>query len=221
MKVSPELIEEATRLQMDATWDYEAHLKWLEFWMKHSGEILNRLKYLEAQHVEVPTPTYLEFSRPTIRTSTGVNEKLGVVFHHTAGAFDGAVRWLSDDPAGTASAHVVIAKDGRRAALADDDAVTWHAGDSTFKGRRWCNRFMIGVEFELTREDVAANVALTDDHIASALEWLAPRWAKYGWTLDWMTDHRQVSPGRKTDLSVKNWQALRLAIINRFVNKGD
>lgn len=165
---------------------------------------------------------YSQFARPTARVSAGVNEARGVVFHHTGGGFQGAVHWLSDHPQGTASAHVVIAKNGVRAILAADDQVTWHAGASAFRGRTGCNRFMLGVEFELTVEDVNANVALTDDQLQSALEWIAPRWARHAWSMDWMTDHRTVATprGRKADLSVENWARVRQALADRF-DKGE
>ncbi len=161
---------------------------------------------------------YPQSRRQTVRVSKGMNERIGVVFHHTGGGFAGAVHWLSDHPQGTASAHVVIAKDGRRVILAHDDQVTWHAGASAFWGRTGCNRFMLGVEFELTPEDVQANAALTVDQIESALEWLEVRWRMYGWSVDWMTDHRTVATpaGRKADLSIENWERLRCAIAARF-----
>ena len=57
---------------------------------------------------------------------------------------------------------------------------------------------------------------LTDAQIASALEWLEPRWRARGWTLEWMTDHRQVAPGRKDDLNPVEWERLRAAIAARF-----
>lgn len=158
---------------------------------------------------------YAEAQRRTPNLSPGTNECKGVVFHHTAGSYAGSVAWLTDRRA-KASAHVVIAKDGRRTVLAPDTAITWHAGRSVFRGRSGCNAFMLGVEFELTREDVAAGAHLTDAQIQSALEWLRPRWTKHRWSLAWMTDHRAVSPDRKIDLSPANWQRLKIALAAEF-----
>lgn len=152
------------------------------------------------------------FHQPTPNVAHGKkNECAGVVFHHTAGAFRGAVAWLCN-PEAKASAHVVIAKDGTQAVLANDVAVTWHAGRSFFKGRSGCNRFMLGVEFEL----LDAEELLTDAQIASALAWLSGRWERYGWTLSDMTHHRDISPGRKIDLNPTNWKRLRQAIAEAF-----
>lgn len=154
---------------------------------------------------------YPESFRQTPNISKGHNERRGVVFHHTAGGFEGAVNWLCN-PTANASAHVVIAKDGRRTVLADDAQITWHAGRSEFRGRKHCNTFMLGVELEL-KDD---KEHLTHEQIESVLEWLAERWDRYRWSLEWMTHHREVSPGRKVDLNEQNWLRLKAAIAARF-----
>lgn len=161
---------------------------------------------------------FAETSKRTPNVSAGTNSKEGVVFHHTGGAYGGAVSWLMNR-ASKASAHVVIARDGRRTVLAPDDAITWHAGKSAFKGRSSCNSFMLGVEFALTPAEVQAKTPLSPEQIESCLEWLEERWQKYGWTLDWMVDHRQVAlpVGRKADLAPETWAALLDSIRARFV----
>jgi AmpD protein len=45
---------------------------------------------------------------------------------------------------------------------------------------------------------------------------MEPRWSKYRWSRDWMTDHRQVAPDRKDDLSPGEWLRLFEAIRSRF-----
>lgn len=161
---------------------------------------------------------FLEATHVTPNVSRGINERLGVVLHHTAGAFDGAVAWLTRTES-KASAHVVIAKNGTRAVLAPDDAITWHAGNSAWKGRSGCNAFMVGVEFELTPEDVRAGVPLSDAQIDSCVEWLAPRMTQYGWTVADITDHRTVAlpRGRKADLSPANFDLMISVLRDRFV----
>lgn len=162
-----------------------------------------------------------EQSLLTPNIGAGRNEKKGVVFHHTAGAYEGAVSWLRN-PKSEASAHVVIARDGRRTVLSSDDDITWHAGRSEFRGRsvrNSVNAFMLGVEFALTADEVLAGLPLSTEQIESALEWLEPRWKKYGWTMADMTDHRQVARplGRKSDLSPANYDVLTRAIAHRFI----
>lgn len=147
---------------------------------------------------------YPEHVRLTPNASRGQNERLGVCFHHTGGSFGGAVSWLTN-PASGVSAHVVIGFDGERCVLAGDHVITWHAGRSEFQGRRGCNAFLLGVEFEL----MEASDYLTHDQVESVIEWLEPRWHRYGWSLAWMTHHAAIAPGRKVDLSPANWSRLR------------
>ena len=93
-----------------------------------------------------------------------------------------------------------------------DEHVAWHSGVSSFRGRTGCNAFMLGLSFA----GDTYRAPLTEAQLASALEWLEPRWTRYGWTLDWMTDHRQVAPGRKDDLNPVEWERLRGILAAKF-----
>ena len=139
------------------------------------------------------------------------HERLGVVFHHSVIPFDETIA-LMTDPARKVSYHCLIAPDGTRCTLVPDDQVAWHAGVSSFRGRPGCNAFLLGLSF--AGDTYAA--PLTEAQLASALEWLASRWTRHGWTLDWMTDHRQVAPGRKDDLNPVEWLRLLAAIKLNF-----
>jgi len=139
------------------------------------------------------------------------HERLGVCFHHTVMPFADTLALMAR-PESRVSYHVVIAPDGSRARLVRDEHVAWHAGVSTFQGRPHCNAFLLGVSFA---GDTRA-APLTGAQVASALEWLGLRWATLGWSLAWMTDHRQVAPGRKDDLAPAEWERLRAAIAERF-----
>jgi AmpD protein len=139
------------------------------------------------------------------------NEKLGVVFHHTVLSYEETIA-LMTDPARKVSYHCVIAQDGTRCTLVPDAHVAWHAGVSSFRGRSGCNAFMLGLSF--AGDTYAA--PLTGAQQASALEWLGQRWNPHNWSIDWMTDHRQVSPGRKNDLNPVEWDRLLAAIVERF-----
>ena len=139
------------------------------------------------------------------------HERLGVVFHHSVITFDETIA-LMTDPARKVSYHCLIAPDGTRCTFVPDEAVAWHAGVSSFRGRSGCNAFLLGLSF--AGDTYAA--PLTDAQLASALEWLTPRWAKYHWSLDWMTDHRQVAPGRKNDLNPVEWDRLHTLLQGKF-----
>ncbi|MDB6168444.1 MAG: nucleoside transporter [Verrucomicrobia bacterium] len=139
------------------------------------------------------------------------NERRGIVFHHTVISFEETIA-LMTDPARKVSYHCVIAADGTRATLVPDEQVAWHAGISSFRGRTGCNAFMLGLSF--AGDTYAA--PLTDAQIGSALEWIGPRWSRYGWTIEGMTDHRQVAPGRKDDLNPAEWDRLRQILQDTF-----
>ena len=143
--------------------------------------------------------------------ATMPHERLGVVFHHSVIPFDDTIA-LMTDPARKVSYHCLIAPDGTRCTLVPDAAVAWHAGVSSFHGRTGCNAFLLGLSF--AGDTYAA--PLTDAQLASALEWLAPRWVQNGWTLAMMTDHRQVAPGRKNDLNPVEWDRLSAALSAKF-----
>ncbi|GAA4316814.1 hypothetical protein GCM10023149_14050 [Mucilaginibacter gynuensis] len=69
-----------------------------------------------------------------------------LVIHYTAAtSASGAINWLTD-PTAKASAHLVIARDGKVTQLAPFNIVTWHAGKSTWKGLVGLNQFSIGIE---------------------------------------------------------------------------
>jgi N-acetylmuramoyl-L-alanine amidase len=103
------------------------------------------------------------------------------------------------DPSSRVSYHAIVAKDGRRTVLADPDERTWHAGVSSWRGKRDLNSWAIGAAFEgdtNTRQ-------LGEPEMASMAEYLMPLMKRYGLTLADVTDHRTVSPGRKDDLNPK------------------
>ncbi len=145
------------------------------------------------------------FERPSPHWSAEPpHERRGVLFHHSVKSFADTIT-LMTHPDSRVSYHVLIDADGTRCTLVDDERVAWHAGVSTFQGRDDCNAFLLGLAFA---GDTYA-VPLTDAQLASAREWLEPRWQRYGWTAAWMTDHRQVSPGRKDDLNPSEWMRVQ------------
>ena len=144
-------------------------------------------------------------------SATPPHEKLGVLFHHSVLPFHDAIGRLTD-PASAVSYHCLIGHDGTRCTLVPDDVIAWHAGESAFLGRTRCNDFLLGVAF--AGDSYLA--PLTPEQLGSAIERLASRWTRYGWTIDRMTDHRQVAPRRKDDLNPVEWHRLRALIATTF-----
>ncbi len=153
-----------------------------------------------------------EITRPSPNfTATPAHERLGVCFHHSALDFDATVEHILNADS-LVSYHWLIAADGTRCQLVADEQIAWHAGASEWLGRTRCNDFLLGVAFAGN----TYHAPLTTAQVASALEWLAPRWAQHGWTTAHMTDHRQITPRRKDDLAPAEWTRLLAAIVKKF-----
>jgi N-acetyl-anhydromuramoyl-L-alanine amidase len=140
-----------------------------------------------------------------------VHEQLGVMFHHSVMGFDATIAHMLR-PESEVSYHCLIAPHGTRCTLVADEHIAWHAGASAFLGRTRCNDFLLGLAFagDTYREP------LTPPQLASALEWLEPRWQAHRWSLERMTDHRQAAPARKDDLNPTEWQRLHAALRGHF-----
>jgi hypothetical protein len=151
----------------------------------------------------------------TPNRNSGTNACEGLVLHHAAGWFEGTVSWCLK-PGTFAGYHCIINTDGERAILAHDSDRCHHAGASTWRSRSGCNAFMLGLCFIGNTNDGTMRGShgpdLTAHEIASALEWIRPRMAKYGWTADDITRHAIVSPGRKDDTSLRAHQQILAAL---------
>lgn len=81
------------------------------------------------------------------RHSGGVITPEIVILHDTAGRLErgNSARYLADNDAET-SAHFVVERDGSITQLVKTDHQANHAGQSSWHGREWCNRFSIGIE---------------------------------------------------------------------------
>lgn len=146
--------------------------------------------------VEPPQKTYDERIRLTPNRQTNRIKPEAVVLHHSDGSYLGGVEWIGD-PVSRVSYHVLIARDGRRTVFCNDTDRAWHAGVSSWQGRKDLNSWSLGVSWEgNTYEN-----PLGEDAMASAIEYLVPRMKKWGIPLNMVVTHQQVAPTRKTDIS--------------------
>lgn len=140
--------------------------------------------------------TYDERRVSTPNRQTNRIKPEAVVLHHSDGSYLGGVEWIGD-PVSRVSYHVLIARDGRRTVFANDTDRAWHAGVSSWQGRKDLNSWSLGVSWEgNTYEN-----PLGEDAMASAIEYLVPRMKKWGISMNMVLTHQQVAPTRKTDIS--------------------
>ena len=91
------------------------------------------------------------------------------------------------------SAHLCIARDGAVTQYVPFHRRAWHAGDSAFRHRVACNDFAIGIELEGADDLPYAAVQYRQlRRVLAALRVAYP-------SLQAVTGHSDVAPGRKTD----------------------
>jgi N-acetylmuramoyl-L-alanine amidase len=116
------------------------------------------------------------------------------------------------DPISKVSYHAIVGKDGRRTVLADYDERTWHAGVSSWRGKKDLNSWSVGAAFEGDTNQRE----LGEAEMASMAEYLVPLMRRYGLTLADVTDHRTVSPGRKDDLAAAELARFKAFLAERL-----
>lgn len=129
---------------------------------------------------------------------------LGLVWHHTAGSYNGSVAWCMD-PKSKVAYHGIVDVNGDYTQLALDHHRVWANGASTFKGRKDCNSFMISIAVsgDTTKRE------LTDAEIETMSRITVDKMKLYGFGLDMVTTHRVISPGRKNDVDVRAERTIR------------
>lgn len=92
------------------------------------------------------------------------------------------------------SAHVFIERDGSMTQFVNFDDRAWHAGRSSYLGRRECNDYSIGIELE--GSDFVPFTAVQYEALAKVVSAI---YAAYPKTRRHLTGHSDIAPGRKTD----------------------
>ena len=159
-----------------------------------------------------PVRYYSQTNRKTPNVSAGrVIKPTHVILHHTSGAYTGSVSWCMD-PVSKVSYHCIIARNGKRTVLALPSQRTWHAGVSSWQGRKDANNFALGLAWE----GDTYQVPLSEDAILSAVEYLLPVLDEYHIPLSNIIRHADIAPGRKDDCSPAAHSAL-IASLNRVL----
>ena len=90
------------------------------------------------------------------------------------------------------SAHFLIRRDGELIQFVPCGERAWHAGESSWRGRSYCNDFSLGIELE-----GADDVPFEDAQYARLAE--LTRLLKSKYAIADIVGHSDIAPGRKTD----------------------
>jgi N-acetyl-anhydromuramoyl-L-alanine amidase len=101
------------------------------------------------------------------------------------------------------SAHFLIRRDGQVTQFVSCDKRAWHAGPSSWQGRKDCNDFSVGIELEGLEGELFE--ALQYRALAEVMKALGQRYP-----IAWVAGHEHVAPGRKKDPGAGfDWPVLR------------
>jgi N-acetyl-anhydromuramyl-L-alanine amidase AmpD len=100
---------------------------------------------------------------PNQSSRNGVKPRV-IVLHSTEGNYEGSIAWLCNR-ASQASAHVVVASDGRATRLVEDNRKAWHVAAD--------NAYTLGIE----QEGYAGQQAWPEVQIEATARWIA-YWAR-------------------------------------------
>jgi N-acetyl-anhydromuramyl-L-alanine amidase AmpD len=167
---------------------------------KTSGTLKPEPKYYQQTNKRTPNISAGRVIKPT-----------HVILHHTSGAYAGSVSWCCD-PVSKVSYHCILARNGKRTVLALPTQRTWHAGVSSWQGRKDANSFSVGMAWE----GDTYTTPLSEDALLSAVEYLLPILRENNIPLANILRHADVSPGRKDDCSPAAHAAL-LAALNKVL----
>jgi N-acetyl-anhydromuramoyl-L-alanine amidase len=93
------------------------------------------------------------------------------------------------------SAHLLIRRDGEVVQYVPFHLRAWHAGVSSYRGRERCNDFSVGIELEGTDGSAyePAQYRVLSDVILALCD------AYPSLSIERLTGHSDIAPGRKTD----------------------
>lgn len=103
------------------------------------------------------------------------------------------------------SSHLLIRRDGLMVQYVPFHQRAWHAGQSEYEGRQRCNDFSIGIELEGCDDKPFDDIQY--EKLAQVIQSLINCYP--GLSLDHITGHSDIAPGRKTDPGpCFDWQKL-------------
>ncbi len=134
----------------------------------------------------------------TVYKTRGTNTCEFVVLHHTASTgTSGTLRHLTQS--GRASVHYLVDFNGDIYKIGQDTDIMWHAGISSWKGRKYMNNYWIGIEI------MGYSGKFTDVQRASVRKLVAHLIKAHNIPTENIIRHCDVAPGRKNDVADDFW----------------
>lgn len=160
-------------------------------------------EHVKKEHVKKEQEkTFKIEKKPSPNFKKGVGKKNEIiVLHHTAGkSLQSDLNWMTN-PESKVSAHYLIGRGGEIIQMVEDEDIAWHAGKSEWNGKTNCNLFSIGIELQGN-----TSIHPLTEFQYQALVWLVKKLMKrYAIGQQNIVAHRDVSPGRKTDVDPKHF----------------
>lgn len=140
----------------------------------------------------------------------------GIVLHATedAGNEARALSWLCS-PESRTSYHLLVTRDGRVVRLVGDQQRAWHAGLSSWRGKRDVNSITLGIAIA-NRNDGEPYTAAQYRRVSE----IVAHYCRQGLSPDDVISHAEIAPGRRTDPLGWDWHRLR-AMVNHQLQPVD
>lgn len=132
----------------------------------------------------------------------------GIVLHATEDAANEArsLSWLRS-PESRTSYHLLVTRDGRVIRLVGDQQRAWHAGLSSWRGKRDVNSITLGIAIA-NRNDGEPYTAAQYRRVSE----IVAHYCRQGLSLDDVISHAEIAPGRRTDPLGWDWHRLRAMV---------
>jgi N-acetylmuramoyl-L-alanine amidase len=138
----------------------------------------------------------------TANKTPGINTDKYIILHHTAtveGTIKGVLRQLTTGPV---SCHYVIDTNGDCYKIGRNTDILWHAGQSSWGKLKEMNRYAIGIEIIGPQ----SNGKFSNPQRAAVAQLVQELMRDYKIPRENVLRHKDVSPGRKTDIADIFWQ---------------
>lgn len=138
-------------------------------------------------------PVTLTHPSPNHSDRRGNEVELIVLHCDASGNERGTVGWIQSKES-KVSYHALVGRDGTVYTFVPYDRMAWHAGQSSYNGRKHCNLYSVGLSFANRNN---GKEPLTEAQKDTMKRLVAEVRAKYGPIP--VTTHTIIAPGRKTD----------------------